>query len=59
MEGSEIYPSKDPMFKLEQEMKIRGFFKQTIKAYFYYNKELLKFANKIACFFDYFIVKYS
>ncbi len=38
--------SRDPMFYLEQEMRIRNFSHKTIKAYLYYNKEILRFANK-------------
>lgn len=37
--------SRDPMFYLEQEMRLRNFSKKTIKAYLYYNKELLRFAS--------------
>jgi len=40
--------SRDPMFYLEQEMRIRNFSHKTIKAYLYYNKETLRFANKSA-----------
>ncbi len=40
--------SRDPMFYLEQEMRIRNFSHKTIQAYLYYNKELLRFANKSA-----------
>lgn len=36
--------TRDPMYFLEQEMRIRNFSPKTIKAYLYYNKELLKFA---------------
>lgn len=36
---------QDYMFKFEQEMRLRNFSKKTIKAYVYYNKELLRFAN--------------
>ena len=46
MEGNYQYPSKDPMFRLGQEMRIRNFSPRTIQAYLYYNKELLRFANK-------------
>ncbi len=46
MPGSYIYPSKDPMYRLGQEMKLRNFSKKTISSYLYYNKELLRFANK-------------
>ncbi len=37
--------SRDPMFKLEQEMRLRNFSPKTIRAYLYYNKELLRFTN--------------
>ncbi len=37
---------RDPMFNLVREMRIRNFSPKTIKAYLYYNKELLRFANK-------------
>lgn len=40
--------SRDPMFNLEQEMRIRNFSNRTIKAYLYYNKELLRFASKFS-----------
>jgi len=40
---------RDPMFKLEQEMRLRNFSKKTIKAYVYYNKDLLRFANNKPC----------
>lgn len=46
MPSNNIFPSKDPMCRLENEMKIRNFSKNTIDAYLYYNKELLRFANK-------------
>ena len=48
MPGNYIYPSKDPMCRLEQEMKLLNFSPKTIKAYLYYNKELLRFANKFS-----------
>lgn len=38
--------TRDPMFNLEQEMRIRNFSRKTIKAYLYYNKEFLRFASK-------------
>lgn len=40
------YPSQDPMIKLERELKIRGFSKETIKVYLYYNIKFLDFTNK-------------
>ena len=48
MEGNYQYPSKDPMFRLAQEMRIRNFSPKTIQAYIHYNKELLRFASKDA-----------
>jgi integrase/recombinase XerD len=48
MERNRSYPSKDPMFRLGQEMRIRNFSPKTIKAYLYYNKELLRFASKFS-----------
>jgi len=45
MKGNYKYPSKDPMFRLEQEMRLRNFSQKTIRAYLHYNKELLRFAN--------------
>ena len=33
--------SRDPMFNLEQEMRLRNFSRKTIHAYLYYNKELV------------------
>jgi integrase/recombinase XerD len=38
--------TRDPMFILEHEMKIRNFSYKTIQVYLYYNKEILRFANK-------------
>jgi len=37
---------RDPIYNLERELKIRGFSQQTIKAYLYYNKDLLKHNGK-------------
>ncbi len=37
---------RDPIYNLERELKIRGFSQQTIKAYLYYNKDLLKYNSK-------------
>ena len=37
--------SRDPMNFLEQEMRLRNFSPKTIRAYLYYNKELLRFAS--------------
>jgi integrase/recombinase XerD len=48
MPGNYIYPSKDPMEKFAQEMRIRNFSRKTINSYLYYNKELLRFANKFS-----------
>jgi integrase/recombinase XerD len=46
MNGNYLYPSKNPLFRLAQEMRIRNFSSKTISVYIYYNKELLRFANK-------------
>ena len=40
--------SREPMFNLAQEMNIFNFSQKTIKAYLYYNKEFLRFANKFS-----------
>lgn len=48
MPGNIVYPSKDPMVKLAQEMRIRNFSQKTIQSYLYYNKEVLRFANKFS-----------
>ena len=37
--------SKDPMFNLAQEMRLRNFSNKTIHSYLHYNKELLRFAS--------------
>ncbi|MFH1822876.1 MAG: site-specific tyrosine recombinase/integron integrase [Patescibacteria group bacterium] len=37
--------TRDPMYYLEQEMRLRNFSRKTIKSYLYYNKELLRFAS--------------
>jgi len=37
--------SRNPDFILEQEMRLRNFSQKTIKAYLYYNRELLRFAS--------------
>lgn len=37
--------ARDPMFNLNQEMRLRNFSRKTAKAYLYYNKELLRFAS--------------
>jgi len=48
MQGNTQYPSKDPMFRLEQEMRLRNFSPNTIHSYLHYNKELLRFARKFS-----------
>lgn len=40
------YPSKNPIDRLKQEMKLRNFSDKTIKSYLYYIAELLRFASK-------------
>jgi len=37
---------RDPFYNLERELKIRGFSRNTVDSYVYYNKNLLKYANK-------------
>ena len=37
---------RNPIYNLERELKIRGFSRQTVKSYLYYNKDLLKYNNK-------------
>lgn len=37
---------RDPIYNLERELKISGFSKNTIDAYLYYNKDLIKNTNK-------------
>jgi site-specific recombinase XerD len=46
MNGNYQYPSKDPIYQLEQEMKLRKFSPKTIKSYLYYITALLKYSNK-------------
>lgn len=48
MPGNYLYPSKDPMEKFAQELKLRNFSAKTIYSYLYYNKELLRFASKFS-----------
>lgn len=46
MNGNSYYPSKDPIVKLKQEMKLRNFSQKTITSYLYYTNNILKYANK-------------
>jgi len=46
MNQGDYYPSQDPILKLKQEMKLRGFSNKTVKSYLYYITEVLKFASK-------------
>lgn len=39
------FPSKDPIKKLEQEMKLRGFSRKTCQSYLHYTSEVLRFAS--------------
>lgn len=41
-----LYPSKDPIAQLQQEMKLRGLSQKTVKSYVQYIKQCLSFANK-------------
>ncbi|MFH1175515.1 MAG: site-specific tyrosine recombinase/integron integrase [bacterium] len=45
-QNKNYYPSQDPILKLKQEMKLRGFSQKTVKSYLYYITDVLKFANK-------------
>ncbi len=40
--------ARDPMNNLAQELRLRNFSPRTISSYIYYNKELLRFANKFS-----------
>jgi len=40
------YPSQDPLIKLKQEMRLRGFSQRTIKSYVYYVGQFLQFSGK-------------
>lgn len=42
------YPSQDPMVKLRQEMRLRGFSQKTIKSYLLYIEACLRFTGKSA-----------
>ena len=46
MNGNYKYPSKDPICMLAQELRLRNFSSKTVKAYTYYNQEILRFAEK-------------
>ena len=37
---------RDPLYNLQQEMKLRNFSPKTIKSYSYYITNILQFANK-------------
>jgi hypothetical protein len=45
MNRSNMYPSKDPIVKFKQEMKLRGFSNKTVKSYLYYTQEYLHFTS--------------
>ncbi|MCK4540012.1 tyrosine-type recombinase/integrase [Candidatus Parcubacteria bacterium] len=46
MNGNYKYPSKDPIYMLAQELRLRNFSPKTVKVYAYYNQEILRFAEK-------------
>jgi site-specific recombinase XerD len=46
MNGNYQYPSKDPIYQLKQEMKLRKFSPKTIKSYLYYITNLLECSSK-------------
>lgn len=41
MNQNNYYPSQDPIVKLRQEMKSRGFSQETIKSYLHYITDML------------------
>ncbi len=45
MNGNYKFPSKDPIYQLKQEMKLRKFSPKTIKSYLYYITDPLKYSN--------------
>ena len=45
MNGTNKFPSKDPIEFLKQEMKLRGFSQKTVKSYTHYISECLRFAS--------------
>ncbi|MFH1286474.1 MAG: site-specific tyrosine recombinase/integron integrase [Candidatus Magasanikbacteria bacterium] len=47
MKGN-LFPSKDPMYRLRQEMKLRSFSPRTIKSYTQYINECLRFATNVS-----------
>lgn len=49
MKRNYSYPSKNPLIKLEQEMKLKGFSQKTIKSYLYYITDFSRFTNKKLC----------
>ncbi|MFH1611941.1 MAG: site-specific tyrosine recombinase/integron integrase [bacterium] len=46
MNQNKCYPSQDPILKLKQEMKLRGFSQKTVKSYLYYITNFLEFTSK-------------
>jgi len=46
MNQSNYYPSQDPILKLKQEMKLRGFSPKTVKSYLNYITKCIKSTNK-------------
>lgn len=40
------YPSKNPLIKFRQEMKLKGFSQKTVKSYLYYITNFSRFTNK-------------
>ncbi len=46
MNGNTLYPSKDPIIMLAQEMRLRNLSAKSIKAYIFYNEEFLRFILK-------------
>jgi len=48
MNGNHIYPSKDPINQLRQEMKLRNFSPKTVKSYCYYITNCIEWSSKSA-----------
>ena len=46
MDGKTTTQERDPLYNLEQELRIRGFSPKTIKSYVLYNKLFLQFTDK-------------
>jgi len=52
MEPKHCYPSHDPIVKLKQEMKLRGFSQKTVKSYLHYIIDILDKTRKLNFIYD-------